>query len=381
LPVDVGRSVDLALASMPPASKVPGLEPHLDFLAAQGGGACRDLGYSLLAVELALADAGLEYDRVDNTVGVVQAFEAPGMERTVGRLFELMATPMPTDQPPHVYDVLAANFYNMQPFLYVHLMSKAFGFRGFSTSVHNACASGAFAIETAAQQIGQGQAEAMVVAGGEAFDTAVRLEWFRRLDLYAQKEEMRPFDTDASGFYVGEGAGAIVLESAERAAARGAKAYATYLGGGFAQQSWKQTVPDIHAARLARAIRSAMTASEVSAADLDLIVPHGASTYTSDGYEAACAEQALDGKSAGGMATVFKPYVGHMLAASGIVETICALLAVRRQAVPATPFTRPERASFPTPLVTTLTERPVNTVLKLSTGFTGHDAALLFRKA
>ena len=380
LPVDVGRSVELPLASMPPASRVPGLEAHLDFLAGQGGASCRDLGYALLAVELALADAGIEYDRDHNAVGVVQAFEAPGMEGTVGRLFELMATPMPTDEPPHVYDLLAAHFYNMQPFLYVHLMGKAFGLRGFSTSVHNACASGAFAIETAAQRIRQGQAEVMVVAGGEAFDTAVRLEWFRRLDLYAHDGNMRPFDADASGFYVGEGGAAIVLESASRADARGANVYATYPGGGFAQQSWKQTVPDIHAARLAAAIKTAMARTDVSAADVDLIVPHGASTYTSDGYEAACVEQALDNRAAGAVATVFKPYVGHMLAASGVIETIGTLLAIQHQAVPATPHTRPDRASFPVPLVKTFTERPVNTVLKLSTGFTGHDAALLFRK-
>ncbi len=382
LPVDVGRSVELPLASMPPASQVHGLEPHLDFLAGQGCGGCRDLAYSLLAVELALVDAGLAYDRRRNNIGAIQAFEAPGVERTVSRLFELMATPMPTDQPPHVYDVLAANFYNMQPFLYVHLMGKAFGLRGFSTSVHNACSSGAFALEIAAQCIRQGLAEAMVVTGGEAFDTAVRLEWFRRLDLYAHDGCMRPFEPEASGFYVGEGAAAIVLESADRAAARGAAVYATYCDGGFAQQSWKQTVPDIQAARLRDAITTAISRAGVSARDIDLIVPHGTATYTGDGYEAACVEQALDGRSAGqAVATAFKPYVGHLLAASGLIELAAALLAVRHQIVPATLNTRAERANFPVPLVTSPQARAVNTVLKLFTGFTGHDAALIFRKA
>ena len=382
LPVDVGRSVELPVASMPPASQVPGLEPHLDFLAGQGCGAHRDLGYALLAVKLALADAGIEYDRERNNIGAIQVFEAPGIERTVTRLFELMATPMPTDEPPHVYDLLAAHFYNMQPFLYVHLLGKAFGLRGFSSSVHNACASGAYALEAAAQRIRTGQAEVMLVAGGEAFDTAVRLEWFRRLDLYAHQGRMSPFDTEASGFYVGEGGAALVLESASRAAARGAHVYATYLGGGFAQQSWKQTVPDVHATRLRDAIKAALHRTGVSAAELDLVVPHGASTYTGDGYEASCVEQALDARAAANaVATVLKPNVGHLLAASGLIETVGALLAVRHQVVPATLNTRPEHANFPIPLVTSPTERPVKTVLKLFTGFTGHDAALVFRGA
>ena len=83
--------------------------------------------YALLAVELALADAGLEYSRDANDIGVVQAFEAPGVERTVGQLFGMFAGPPPTAGPPPVYEVLAPRFYNMQPFLYVHLMGKALG--------------------------------------------------------------------------------------------------------------------------------------------------------------------------------------------------------------------------------------------------------------
>ena len=78
---------------------------------------------------------------------------------------------------------------------------------------------------------------------------------------------------------------------------------------------------------------------------------------------------------------MLKPNVGHLLAASGLIETVGALLAVRHQVVPATLNTRPEHANFPIPPVTSPTERPMKTVLKLFTGFTGHDAALVFRAA
>lgn len=379
LRVDLARTIELPLSSMPQSADVPGLDRHLTFLSGQDCEGYRDLAYALFATELALADAELEYGREKNTIGVIQAFEAPGVERTVSRLFEQLSAPMPGDGPPQVYELLAPCFYNMQPFVYVHLADKAFGFRGFSTSVHNACSSGAFAIEVAARRIRSGQADVMIVAGGEAFDTGVRLEWFRRLDLYAQGSGMSPFDAGSSGFYVGEGAGAIVLESAEHAARRGAGVYAAYLGGAFAHQSWKQVIPDVRAARLREVIKQAMSDTDVSVEELDLVVPHGASTQLSDGYEASCLDRALTGKRDHVVATAFKPAVGHMLAASGIIETICALLAVRHQAVPPTLNSRPEQVRLPVPLATTLIERPIKTVLKLSTGFTGHDAASIFR--
>ena len=379
LQVDLGKSVDLLLASMPADTNVTGLTAHMDFLKRQECEGYRDMGYALLAVELALGDAGLDYDRKQNTIGAIQVFEAPGVERAANRLFQLLTMPVPTNGPPPVYELLAPYFYTMQPFIYVHLLGKAFGFRGYSTSVHNACASGAFALETAAQRIRAGQADVMIVVGGEAFDTGVRLEWFRRLDLYVRSERMSPFDAESTGFYVGEGAGAIVLESAEHARRRGATPYAAYLGGAFTQQGWKQVIPDVRAARLRDAIVDAMAETGVPAGELDLIVPHGASTQLSDGYEASCLADALKGQRDQALATVFKPYFGHMLAASGVIEVICALLAVRHQAVPATLHTHPERVQLPVPLATTFVRRPVRNVLKLSTGFTGHDAATIFR--
>jgi len=375
--VDVCDVEELPFASMPAHAEVPGIEPHLKFLSEQDCPAHRDLAYTLLAIDLALSDAGLSYDRDANNIGVVQAFEAPAVESTVSELFKMLQMPMPTDGPPKVYEHLAPFFYNMQPFLYVHVANKAFGFRGYSTSVHNACSSGAYALEAAAQHIRSGQADVMIVAGGEAFETAVRLEWFRRLELYAGDEHMRPFDASSSGFYVGEGGGAIVLESAEHARRRQAHVYARYLGGAFSHQCWKQTIPDLRAVGLSKVITRALERAGRTFADVDLIAPHGASTQLSDGYEAKCLELAMRGRTTHAVATVSKPAFGHMLAASGIIETISLLLAMKNQAVPPTLNSHADNVNLPVPLVTTLVERPINTVLKLSTGFTGHDAAFV----
>jgi len=381
LVVDLGKTVELPLAGMPPSESIPGIDRHFAFLAEQGCEGYRDLAYALLAVDLAIADAGFDFDRSRNNVGMVQAFEAPGVERTSTRLFQLFSHGPPQDGPPPVYDLLAPSFYNMQAFLYVHVVAKAFGIRGFCTSVHNACTSGAFAVEVAAQHIRSGQADVMLVVGAEAFDTAVRLEWFRRLDLYAKTaDSMRPFSADSTGFYVGEGAAAMVLESADHARRRGATPYAAYLGGAFAHQAWKQTIPDVRAAKLRDVIVEAMEHTKVDATSIDLVVPHGASTQLSDGYEAACLRDAFAGSPTDSIAAVFKPSVGHMLAASGITETLCALLAIKHQSVPRTVNSKGAASSLPIPLANARIDRRVKTILKLSTGFTGHDAAMIFRR-
>lgn len=382
LPVDIGVNVELPVVSMPRDAEVPGLKPHLDYLATQDCAGYRDLAYTLLAIELALRDAGLTYDRDENRIGVIQAFEAPGVEVVVSRLLGMMSGPPPSDGPPRVYDLLAPSFYQTQSFFYVHVVGKAFGFHGLSGSVHNACSSGAFALEAAAQQIRAGQADVMLVAGGEAFDTAVRLEWFRRLELYSRDGVMRPFDAAAStGFYVGEGAGAMVLESAEHARRRGADVYGTYLGGGFAQQGWKQTIPDLRAGRLRGVIYAALERTGTAADAVHLIVPHGAATQLSDAYEASCLAGALGGAPAGAVAAWFKPAVGHMLGASGVIDTLCALLALKQQTVPPVPHGHPGASSLRVPVVAAATRRHLDVLLKISTGFTGHDAALVFRSA
>ncbi len=379
LHIDFGQEVEIPVASMPPA--LPFIRPHHEFLERQDYAGYRDLAYALAAIDLAVEDAGLEYDRNRNNIGVIQAFEAPGMERAVTTLFETCAAIPEAKGPPKVYETLAPVFYNTQGFLYVHAVGKAFGFHGFSTSVHNACSSGAYAIELAAQRIRSGETDVMLVAGGEAFDTGVRIEWFRQLGLYTPNGVMRPFDSDAAGFCVGEGGCALVLESAESAARRGAEPYAEYVGGAFAQQGWKHAVPDVRAQHLTHAIRMALQSTGQAAQAIDLVVPHGAATSISDGYEAASMKDTLGESDGRAVATAFKPHVGHMLAASGLIELAAALLTMRRGVIPATLNTRSGCTRLPMPLVNENTTREVRTLLKLHTGFTGHDAATVYRAA
>ena len=409
LPVDVGTRIDVPIARVSQDEDVPGLASELSFLVEQDCAGHRDLAYALVACREAMREAGLSRADDLDGVGMVQAFEAPGTEAVVARLFELVGgmspnadtrgmtdrgpdqaiNPIAADRPdresrnvaspPGIYDLLAPSFYRTQPFLYVHLAAKALGLHGYCTSVHNACSSGAFAIEAAAMVIRSGASRAMIVCGGEAFDTAVRLEWFRRLGLYASDASMTPFVDPPTGFFVGEGGAAIVLESEASAKRRGATILARYRGGSFRHQGWKQVLPDVRGMWLREAMKDALRRADLAMDSIDLVVPHGAGTSLSDRYEATCLEQALGGSLSGAHAAAFKPNYGHMLAASGIVDTVAALLAMKHATVPPLSGASVAVTGFPSTFANVSTRRDIRTVLKLFTGFTGHDAALLFQ--
>jgi 3-oxoacyl-(acyl-carrier-protein) synthase len=218
------------------------------------------------------------------------------------------------------------------------------------------------------------------VTGGEAFDTGVRIEWFKRLELYAKTGRMCPFDGAATGFYVGEGACAMVLQSEDAVERGGVRPYAEYVGGAFAQQGWKHAIPDVRSNRLADVTRRMLDVAHDRGVEVDLFMPHGAATTISDGYEATCLALALKDRLTDAVAAVYKPHVGHMLASSAVVEVSAGLLAMRHGTLPGTLNAQGGCGKLPVPLVSKTSAHEVRGMMKLSTGFTGHDAAGLYRR-
>ena len=225
-----------------------------------------DLRFTIAASAEALHDSDLAYDEADNRVGSVLTFEAPGMERVVTTLFASMAAPA-GDGPPDdealaaMVAALGEGFYRTQSFVYTHAFGKVFKLHGFTTCVNNACSSGIHALDVAAGMIRSGRADAMIVTGGEHFETGVRPAFFERHGFYATRPPVRPFSDEPTGFVVGEGAAAIVLESEAAALRRGAHVYCRIHPAAFAQQSWHQTLPNVRDRRLVGVARAAQVAT------------------------------------------------------------------------------------------------------------------------
>lgn len=359
-----------------------------------------DLLYLIAAIQLALRDSNINYSREENDIGLVLTHENPGVDRYVKEVFQVLMDfaegkiPQVADKKELAemcYYHQRKAVYNMQSFMYLHHVSKVFGFHGFSLFVNNACASGLYAIEAASQQIRSGRSNVMVVAGADQPLFATKYLWFRDLGLYAEDGVMRPFDRNRKGFVFGDGGGALILEELEHALKRGATLYGEYLGGGFNQEAWKVSVPLVTGNFYTKAFESALQYSGIKAEEIDLVNPHGVATGVADRIEARTIHQIFGrgdpsriGQDSRPYISAFKPYVGHNLGGSSLVELIILLLSMQNNLIPPTLNTEevdPEleidlcRGNWPV-----APTKEIQIVAKMSSGFAGYNAVGIFKK-
>ncbi len=350
-----------------------------------------DLHYLLGAVKLALEDSGLTYDPHDNDIGLVLTHENPGVDRYTGKVWDVMLTILngrlplspngsKVDLMNHYYDKYAETVYDMQTFMYLYYVSRVLGLHGYSLFINNACASGLYAIEAASHAIRAGDCRAVIVAGADNPVLITKYLWFKKLGLYAEDGVMRPFDRRRAGFIFGDGGGALVVEDFEHAVRRNARIYAEYLGGGFNQDAWKVSLPDVEGDYYGKSLRKALASSKVRPEEIDLVNPHGAATWIADRYEARVIVDVFGEFPDRPLITAFKPYVGHNLGGSAMVELIILLLALNHNFVPATlNCTEPDPA-LKLRLVSEPVEKNLNIVAKMSSGFGGYNAVAVFKK-
>jgi 3-oxoacyl-[acyl-carrier-protein] synthase II len=146
----------------------------------------------------------------------------------------------------------------------------------------------------------------------------------------------RPFDARRDGFVIGEGAGALMLEEAEAAEARGAEVLGEVLGYGATCDGFHLTAPDPEGAEAARAIGLALTDAGLTAIDVDYVNAHGTSTPLNDRSETVALKLALGERAAEVPVSSTKSAIGHLLGAAGAVEAVATLAALRRRLAPPT---------------------------------------------
>lgn len=255
-----------------------------------------------------------------------------------------------------------------------------------------ACATGSLAILMGAQWIEQGRCDAVIVGSADAALHPGLLASYRRMGVTARIAEdpataVRPFDRDRSGFLVGEGAAALVLERRSAAQSRGAAPLAAWDGGILVSD----TAGMLSLEATGHTVRDAITrlnlrrpaAAEAGTTGLpvDLISLHGTATRENDSSEGRGLRAALGDSAASAAGFSLKGAIGHLLGGAGSVETAAAILALRDQIVPPTANLNvlDEECGFtnlsPQPL-----RRPLRSALKLSLGFGGHVCAIRFRR-
>jgi 3-oxoacyl-[acyl-carrier-protein] synthase-1 len=252
-----------------------------------------------------------------------------------------------------------------------------YGFKGPNACILNHAASGIHALAEAAAALRAGEADRAVAVGHDAPIEPETMLYYHALGLLAP-DVIRPFDTARSGTLLGEGAAALVLETASAARGRGAKVRGEYLGSGCIAEGEGILSVRTDGDGLARAIVLALEDAEIGPADVGMIVAHGNGTRLSDASEAS-AIRSIFGTSPP-PTTAFKWAFGHLLAASGIVDTVLALHSLRHGDVPGIATLRELDPACKILAVSTMAQPPRSDVaLVLSRGFAGTNAALLLR--
>jgi 3-oxoacyl-[acyl-carrier-protein] synthase-1 len=221
------------------------------------------------------------------------------------------------------------------------------GFKGANACVTNQCVSGVLALAEGAAAIRAGEADRVVAAGHDAPIEPETLLHYCRLGLLSN-DGVRPFDIKRSGTIFGEGAAAMVLEDAASATSRNATVLGEFLGAGCVSEA--TGILDVRADGdgLKRAIEMALEDAGVTPAQVSLIVAHGNGTRASDVSEAR-GIRAVFGAAAPPV-TAFKWAFGHLIAASGMLDVLMALMALRNGVAPGIPTLRsidPEIAPLP----------------------------------
>jgi 3-oxoacyl-[acyl-carrier-protein] synthase II len=261
---------------------------------------------------------------------------------------------------------------------------------GARAGVHtpvSACASGAEAISYGARMIQQGRADVVVAGGTEAAICDITMAGFAAMRALSTRNDdptvaSRPYDTDRDGFVMAEGAGVVVLESAEHAAARGATVHAVYAGSGLTSDGHHIAQPDPEGAGAAAAITAALADADLSPSDIAHVNAHATSTPQGDIAEAVAVRRALGSATDQVLVTGTKSVTGHLLGGAGAVESIFAMLALRDRLAPPTANLHTLDPQVQVNVVSgapqPLPSGPL-AALNNSFGFGGHDVAVIFR--
>lgn len=273
----------------------------------------------------------------------------------------------------------------MMPNATAGVVAMQLGWTGPNLCVATACSAGAHAIGEGARLIRDGTADVVMAGGTEAAVTPLTIAAFARMGALSSRNEdpkraSRPFDADRDGFVIGEGASCVVLESLERARARGATIYGEVVGYGRNADAYHITAPSPGGAGAAACMQMALDDADMEPSEIGHVNAHGTSTELNDAAEAEAVRKVFGDSPP--PVTSTKGVTGHLIGAAGAVEAVAALLAVRDGVVP--PTANLEQLGDGIELdVVAGSPREIGSkpAISNSFGFGGHNASLVLTAA
>lgn len=259
------------------------------------------------------------------------------------------------------------------------------GFKGESMSIVTACASSAHAIGEAYRAIQLGEEDIILAGGSEASINEVALAGFENMKALTHATEVDrasiPFDAERSGFVMGEGAGAIILEELEHAKARGAKIYAELIGYGSTTDAYHITSPSPDGEGGANAMARALRNANIKPEEVDYINAHGTSTHLNDAIETKAIKATFGEHAKKLMVSSTKGNTGHLLGGAGVLEAIISIKAINNSLVPPTINYKVKDEECDLDIVPNEPRKAdIKVAMSNSLGFGGHNATIIVRK-
>lgn len=337
--------------------------------------------YGIVAADQAMLDSGINLENLDkDRAGVIWASGIGGIitfqeEITSFAKGDGTLRFSPFFIPKMIADICAGH------------ISIKYDLRGPNFCTVSACASSANAIADAFMYIKTGKADVMVCGGSEAAISEAGVGGFSSMHAISQRNDdpataSRPFDKDRDGFVLGEGAGALILESYEHAIARGAKIYAEICGAGLTADAHHMTAPHPEGRGAMNAMKEALKEANLALEDIHHINTHGTSTPLGDIAEISAIEKLFGEHAKNININSTKSMTGHLLGAAGAIEAIATVLAVHNGVVPPTINHFTDDPEIPQLNFTfnKAQEREIKGALSNTFGFGGHNACLAFKK-
>lgn len=338
--------------------------------------------YAMVASDEAIADANLDLEKINKLrVGVIWGAGIGGLETFQNEAINFGAgdgTPKfnPFFIPKMIADIAPGN------------ISIKNGFMGPNYTTVSACASSANAMIDALNYIRLGTCDVIVTGGSEAAVVISGVGGFNAMKALSTRNESpetasRPFDAERDGFVLGEGAGALVLESYEHAKARGAKIYAEVIGGGMSSDAYHMTAPHPEGIGVIAVMKNCLENAGIKPEDVDHINTHGTSTPLGDVAELKAISNVFGEHAKNININSTKSMTGHLLGAAGAIESIAAILAMKHSIVPPTINHVNIDENINPDLNLTLNKaqkRDIKVAMSNTFGFGGHNACVAFRK-
>ncbi len=338
--------------------------------------------FALIASDEAMLDSGIDMEKVDkDRFGVIWGSGIGGLDTFTQQVKEYQKEDCvprfnPFFIPKMIADIAGGH------------ISIKYDLRGPNFTTVSACASSTNALIDALMYIQTGKADIILSGGSEAAITEAGLAGFNALKALSERNDdpktaSRPFDTGRDGFVMGDGAGALIVEEYEHAKKRGAKIYAEFVGAGLSADAHHITAPHPEGRGASKVMQNALEDAGMQPEEIDYVNLHGTSTGLGDIAEPLAVKKVFGEHAYKLSISSTKSMTGHLLGATGAVEAIAAIMAIKTGEVPPTINQFELDPNIDSKLdftFNTSKKRTVNAALSNTFGFGGHNASVVFKK-